>query len=67
MLVNALHGKETILEFGNWLRLLRITNFFFGNERHTLLGIFKTFLRDYLVSFLDDFSKLLYLSPQKKS
>ena len=32
MLIYALHGKESIHEFGNWLRLLRINNFFFGNE-----------------------------------
>ena len=31
MLINALFGKESIHEFGNWLRLLRINNFFFGN------------------------------------
>ena len=59
MLINALHGKESIHEFGNWLRLLRINNLFFGNERHTLLGIFKTILGDYPVSFLGDFSGLL--------
>ena len=59
MFINVLHGKESIHEFGNWLRLLWINNFFFGNERHTLLGIFKIFLGDYLVSFLDDFSGLL--------
>ena len=59
MLINALNGKESIHEFGNWLRLLRINNFSFGNERRTLLGIFKTFLGDCLVSFLGDFLGLL--------
>ena len=32
MLIYALHGKESIHEFGNWQRFLRINNFFFGNE-----------------------------------
>jgi len=59
VLIDVLHDKESIHEFGNWLRLLRINNFFFGNERYTLLGIFKTFLGDHLVSFLGGFSGLL--------
>ena len=40
VLINALHGKESIHEFGNWLRLWRIKNLFFSNERHTLFGDF---------------------------
>ena len=40
VLINALHGKESIHEFRNSLRLLRINNLFFGNERHTLFGDF---------------------------
>ena len=33
VLINALHDKESIHELGNWLRLLRINNFFFGDEK----------------------------------
>ena len=31
VLKNASHDKESIHELGNWLRLLRINNFFFGD------------------------------------
>ena len=40
-LIIALHDKESILELGNWVRLLRVNNLFFWHEKTYFFWDFK--------------------------